>query len=119
MDGDFFVRSKAYPTKILDLNQTDFEHNGKFWKRGTVSLSDHAHGNDNQKWNIVNSEIVCNYLDLRLAISWDFQNPVKSRNGSNVGCFKQNDGCAQKWEIMILYQNQILTEDQFILTSAS
>jgi len=107
IDGDFYIRSKAYPTKILDLNRTDFHHKGIFWKAGNVSLYHSAHQYSNQKWKIIDGEIVCKYENLRLAISEDNQYPVKSTNGYNVGCFEKNGGLNQKWEIMVLDQNQI------------
>jgi len=38
IDGDFHIKSKAFPDRALDLNRTDFNHRGMFWKGGTVSL---------------------------------------------------------------------------------
>jgi len=102
IDGDFYIRSKACPTKVLVIS--DFA--------GNVSLYQYAHQSSNQKWKIIDGEIVCKYENLRLAISEDDQYPVKSTNRYNVGCFEKNDGPNQKWEIMVLDQNQIQIEDQ-------
>jgi len=102
LDGEFFIKSKGYPSKVLDVNGHDYNH--RDW--GQVSLYDVAHGGENQKWKITGSEIVSNWDNLRLDISKN--KTLHSAQGinigeqiPNVGCCDRNGQSNQQWQIVI------------------
>ena len=58
-----------------------------------------THGGDNQKWKIVDGNVICKYQDLRLDIAMGSGGP--GGVGANVGCCKNNDKMNQQWEILV------------------
>ena len=96
MDDQFYLKSKAYPTKILDLDMIN-DYRKKSW--GQVSLYHIPNGGDNQKWKIVDGEVICKYRDLRLDIAIGSGGPCGI--GANVGCCIKNDARNQQWEIIV------------------
>ena len=91
LDDQFYLKSKAYPTQILNLNVKN--------SLGQVSLHHTPNGGDNQKWKIVDDKIICKYQDMRLDIAMGSGGP--GGIGANVGCCKKNDAMNQQWEILI------------------
>ena len=93
LDDQFYLKSKAYPTKCLDLSCQERSS----WRQ--VSLYQTPHGGDNQKWKIVDGKIICNYRNLRLDIAMGSGGP--GGIGANVGCCEKNDEMNQQWEILV------------------
>jgi len=111
LNGEFYIKSKGYPSMVLDVNGNDYHH--RSW--GQVSLYHTAHGGDNQKWKITGSEIVSNWNNLRLDISKSntlhsaSQRTNIGEQVTNVGCCRKNGQLNQQWQIIIPTNNEMET----------
>ena len=81
-----YLRNKKFLTKVLNLDKDAYNANG--W--GNLTLLEPNNG-ENQKFDVVDSEIVCKWNNVMVDIQWD------SSNVDILGCAKDNPQM-QKWE---------------------
>ena len=80
------IRSKKYPNKVLDFHFYGWKQRG----HGKVYLYDH-HGKPNQRWKLVNGELILEYQKLRLTLE----------DGLKICCEIADAEKNQKWTLEV------------------
>ena len=80
------IRSKKYPNKVLDFHFYGWKQRGL----GKVYLYDH-HGKPNQRWKLVNGELILEYQKLRLT----------KEDGLAICCDSADAEKNQKWTLEV------------------
>ena len=80
------IRSKKYPNKVLDFHFYGWKQRGL----GKVYLYDH-HGKPNQRWKLVNGELILEYQKLRLT----------QDDGLKICCESADAEKNQKWTLEV------------------
>jgi hypothetical protein len=80
------IRSKKYPNKVLDFHFYGWKQRGL----GKVYLYDH-HGKPNQRWKLVNGELILEYQKLRLT----------QKDGLKICCESSDAEKNQKWTLEV------------------
>ena len=80
------IRSKKYPNKVLDFHFYGWKQKGL----GKVYLYDH-HGKPNQRWKLVNGELILEYQKLRLT----------QEDGLKICCESADAEKNQKWTLEV------------------
>ena len=96
---DFWPKILLFWYTIFKIPQPNWYYCQEQSSWGKVSLYHIPHGGDNQKWKIVDGNVICKYQDLRLDIAMGSGGP--GGVGANVGCCKKNYKMNQQWEILV------------------